>query len=46
VPLGDPSLFIVLLAAPRLMEDLTAATLVILGAVVVAFVFDRVHRPK
>jgi cytochrome c biogenesis protein CcdA/glutaredoxin len=34
----------VLLAAPRLMEDLAAAVLVILGAVAVALLFDRVHR--
>lgn len=33
----------VLLVAPQLMEDLSGATLVILGAVVVALVFDRVH---
>jgi cytochrome c biogenesis protein CcdA/glutaredoxin len=33
-----------LLAAPQLVEDLAAAVLVILGAVAVALVFDRVHR--
>ena len=38
------ALGIVLLAAPQLMSDLTAATLVIVGAVVAAVVFDRVHR--
>ncbi len=38
------ALGIVLLAAPQLMEDLVGATLVILGAVVAALVFDRIHR--
>jgi thiol-disulfide isomerase/thioredoxin len=38
------ALGIVLLAAPQLMSDLAAATLVILGAVAAAFVFDRIHR--
>jgi len=38
------ALGIVLLAAPQLMEDLVGATLVILGAVIAALVFDRIHR--
>jgi uncharacterized membrane protein HdeD (DUF308 family) len=38
------ALGVVLLVAPQLMEDLVAATLVILGAGAAALVFDRVHR--
>lgn len=38
------ALGIVLLAAPHLLEDLVGATMVILGAVVAALVFDRIHR--
>jgi thiol-disulfide isomerase/thioredoxin len=38
------ALGIVLLAAPQLMEDLSVAVLVILGAVAAALVFDLAHR--
>lgn len=38
------ALGVVLLAAPQLMGDLAGATLVIVGAVLAAIVFDRVHR--